>query len=121
MNTVISLKLNTQFQRLYKKGAAAVRPSLVMYARHSGQNRCRLGITAGKKLGGAVKRNRAKRVITAAFRDCAPYIKPNYDFIIVARTRILNIKSTAAAESMLKLFREAGILKTDEKTVNRAD
>ena len=76
---------------------------------------------AGKKLGGAVKRNRAKRVITAAFRDCAPYIKPNYDFIIVARTRILNIKSTAAAESMLKLFREAGILKTDEKTVNRAD
>ena len=120
MNSIVKLKENYCFRRAYRKGAVYVSPYFVIYAVKSKKN-IRLGITAGKKLGGAVKRNRAKRVITAAFRDCAPYIKPNYDFIIVARTRILNIKSTAAAESMLKLFREAGILKTDEKTVNRAD
>ena len=116
MKKIIKIKENYVFRRSYRRGKSLVSPYFVIYAMPNRRNVPRLGITAGKKLGGAVK-----RVITAAFRDCAPYIKPNYDFIIVARTRILNIKSTAAAESMLKLFREAGILKTDEKTVNRAD
>lgn len=121
MKKIIKIKENYVFRRSYRRGKSLVSPYFVIYAMPNRRNVPRLGITASKKLGGAVKRNRAKRVITAAFRDCAPYIKPNYDFVIVARTRILNIKSTAAAESMLKLFREAGILKTDEKTVNRAD
>ena len=95
MKKIIKIKENYVFRRSYRRGKSLVSPYFVIYAMPNRRNVPRLGITAGKKLGGAV--------------------------IIVARTRILNIKSTAAAESMLKLFREAGILKTDEKTVNRAD
>ena len=66
----------------------------------------------GKKIGNAVSRNRAKRVITAAFRECLPEITPGFDFVIVARTRILTVKSTAVASAVLKLLRSAGLCET---------
>ena len=69
----------------------------------------RLGITVGKKIGKAVKRNRAKRVITAAFSECLPKISGNYDFIIVARTRILTAKSTTVQKYFEKIFIQAGV------------
>ena len=62
----------------------------------------RLGITAGKKLGCAVNRNRAKRVITAAFNACQSNIAAGYDFVVVARTRILDQKSTAVFTALQK-------------------
>ena len=93
MKSISKLKENYEFRRAYKKGKSFVSPCFVIYA---AKNRCggtRLGITAGKKIGGAVQRNRAKRVITAAFRECLPGIKPGYDFFIVAQDRILSNKS----------------------------
>lgn len=74
-----------------------------------------------EKIGGAVQRNRAKRVITAAFRECLPGIKPGYDFVIVARTRILEIKSTAAAQTMKKQLSAAGIYDYDRQNIDKAD
>jgi len=86
-------------------------PFVVVYAfkNRSGVNR--LGITAGKKIGKAVERNRAKRVIRAAYRQCLPQLVSGYDFVIVARTRILTAKSTAVAAALLKLLKGAGFCK----------
>lgn len=53
----------------------------------------RFGITAGKKTGGAVQRNRAKRIIRAAYRKCEKYIPIGYDMVFVARKEILEKKS----------------------------
>ena len=117
-----ALKLNHIFRRLYATSGQA-NGYLVMYARRNRSDINRIGITAGKKLGCAVKRNRAKRVITVAFRECLPYIKEGYDFVIVARTRILNIKSTAAAASMRSLLSSAGVWSNEDngQAVNTAD
>lgn len=122
MKSIIKLKENYSFRRAYKKGKSYVSPYFVIYVTKNRRG-IRLGITAGKKLGCAVKRNRAKRVITAAFRECLPYIKEGYDFVIVARTRILNIKSTAAAASMRSLFSSAGVWSNEDngQAVNTAD
>ncbi len=108
MKSVIKIKESYIFRRAYKKGKSYVSPFFVIYAVKN-RSGVRLGITAGKKLGGAVKRNRAKRVITAAFKSCLPHITSGYDFIIVARTRILDIKSTLAAQHMEKLLKGAGL------------
>ena len=108
MNSIIKLKENYSFRRAYKKGKSHVSPYFVIYAVKNRRG-IRLGITVSKKLGCEVKRNRAKRVITAAFRECLPNIPSGYDFVIVARTRILGIKSTAAAAAMKALLRSAGI------------
>ncbi len=82
---ITSLDQNSQFRRLYRKGKSVVTPTMVVYAIPNRQNICRLGITAGKKVGGAVERNRAKRRIRELFRLEQPYLKA-YDFCIVART-----------------------------------
>lgn len=108
------LKQNYDFRRLYKRGKTYVTPFFVLYSAKGRRARTRLGITVSKKLGGAVQRNRAKRVITAAFRECLPDITPGFDFVIVARTRILEIKSPAAAAALRKKLREAGVWCSDE-------
>ncbi len=53
----------------------------------------RFGITAGKKTGCAVQRNRAKRIIRAAYRNCEKYVPIGYDMVFVARKEILEKKS----------------------------
>ena len=123
MNSIIKLKENYSFRRAYKKGKSYVSPYFVIYAVKRSRG-IRLGITAGKKLGCAVRRNRAKRVITAAFRECLPNIPSGYDFVIVARTRILGIKSTAAAATMRSLLKSAGIwseAKENEQATDKLD
>ncbi len=51
-----------------------------------------LGITTSKKVGNAVARNRAKRIITAAFRECNKDLLQGYDIVFVARSAITTMK-----------------------------
>lgn len=91
-----------------------VTPAFVAYAFKNRRNKgISIGITAGKKLGGAVERNRAKRVITAAFASVSEKLKPGYDIVFVARSRILTLKSTEVSALMLKIFEESEILNQD--------
>lgn len=109
MEKLEKLKLNGDFRRLYSRGKTFVSPCLVLYAMKGRGGRVRLGITAGKKLGCAVCRNRAKRVITAAFRECLPNIAKGHDFVIVARTKILKYKSTQVYEVIKDQIISAGL------------
>ena len=64
-----SLKLNTEFHRVYARGKSVPSSGVVTYAlksrvRGSG---CRVGITTSKKIGNAVERNRCRRIIRAAY------------------------------------------------------
>ncbi len=104
------LKQNSDFRRIYGRGRAFVHPAFVAYAFKNRENDIRIGITVGKKLGGAVERNRAKRVITSAFASLAPRVVTGFDFVFVARTRILSKKSTEIASAMEEIFKEAGLL-----------
>ena len=123
MGIIVKLKENYSFRRAYKKGKSLVCPYFVIYAVKTRRG-VRLGITAGKKLGCAVKRNRAKRVITAAFRECLPNIPSVYDFVIVGRSRILELNITAAAATMRSLLKSAGIwseAKENEQATDKLD
>lgn len=77
-----------------------------------------MGITAGKKVGSAVDRNRAKRVIIAAFRQLLPYVSGGYDFVFVARTRTSKVKSTVVFKSLKKAFLNEGIITEYEKAID---
>lgn len=90
MKGIAVLKRNTDFRRLYRQGKSAVTSTLVVYAMPNRQGIDRLGLTAGKKVGCAVKRNRAKRRLRALFADysksrTSDSVKKNCDFVIVAR------------------------------------
>ena len=109
MKSFEKLKQNWEFHRAYKRGRAFVTPCFVLYVCKGKKNAIRLGITAGKKLGTAVNRNRAKRVLTAAFRECAVNTLTGYDFVLVARTRILNTKSHEVSALLKKQLKSADL------------
>ena len=116
---IIKLKENRDFRRAYHRGKVFVTPFAVVYVNKNRTGDTRLGITAGKKVGKAVKRNRAKRVITAAYRALLPQIKNGLDLVIVARTRILNVKSTDFTTSLQKALTDAGALQIEnEETID---
>ncbi len=111
-----TFKLNKDFKRLYGRGKSLVFPSVIIYFQKNRLNRCRIGVTVSKKIGCAVKRNRSKRVILAAFRELMPKISGGYDFVFVARVRTANVKSTTVLSHMKKAFLSEGILTEHEKT-----
>ena len=117
MKQFIKLKANYDFRRIYKKGKAIVCPYFVMYVAKGRKEKLRLGITAGKKVGGAVERNRAKRVIYAAFRAVAQNIPMGNDIIIVARTKILTQKSTCIEKELERQLKSNDFWYEDEKPV----
>lgn len=91
---LFTLKLNDNkdFLRLYKKGRYVAGSSCVIYYFRNRLPYNRMGITAGKKLGGAVQRNRAKRLIRQAYRETETLFPVGFDLVIVARAAILNEK-----------------------------
>ena len=110
-----TFKLNKDFKRLYGRGKCLVFPTVVVYFQKNRLGVCRVGITAGKKIGSAVRRNRAKRVITAAFLKLMPFISGGFDFVFVARVKTANVKSTAVLNNLKRAFILEGIITEDEK------
>ena len=114
MDKYESIKLNKDFRYLYARGNSVVSPSVVIYYKKNRLNHNRLGITTGKKIGKAVKRNRARRLIRVAFRTLEPELNGTYDVVIVARTRCVFAKAPQVTKDLKHCFIQAGILK-DEK------
>lgn len=100
---------NRDYQRIYRRGRSIVSPVLVTYAFKTKNNNLRIGITTSKKVGKAVKRNRCRRVIRAAFAHLQADDNASYDIIFVARTRTAYCKSYEVEKAMREHFKKLGI------------
>ena len=100
---------NCDFRRAYARGKVFTNPALVTYVRKNRAGICRIGITASKKIGNAVQRNRARRVIRAAYLALPEATAGHYDIIFVARTRTVRTKSTELIPVIRKHLRSAGV------------
>lgn len=109
MATWTTLCLNKEFRTLYYRGKSQVHPALVTYVRKNRFGQPRVGITTGKKLGGAVQRNRCRRVIREAFRPLYPQVG-GYDIVFVARARTIDMKSTQLYAVMRRQLQQLGAL-----------
>ncbi|GAA0467697.1 ribonuclease P protein component [Alkalibacillus silvisoli] len=86
MKKAYRVKKNEEFQQIFKEGHSFANRQLVIYTLNKeGQSHLRVGFSVGKKIGNAVTRNQIKRYLRQAFIDLDPYIKPDYDYIIIAR------------------------------------
>jgi ribonuclease P protein component len=83
------LSRSADFDRVYREGRSHASRYLVVYAfprSSSGEEEePRLGVSVGRKVGGAVERNRMKRLLREAFWDAAAELPEGYDFVLVAR------------------------------------
>ena len=93
---------NKDFLTLYKKGRYSASKYSVIYVRPNGRPFNRLGITAGKKVGNSVCRNRAKRLIRLAYRQYEVDMPVGMDIVIVARTAITTVRSQEYCSYMEK-------------------
>ena len=105
-----SITGNRDFQRIYRRGKSCVSPGLVTYLLKNKNNNLRIGITTSKKVGKAVRRNRSRRVIRAAFSHID--LPPNapYDIIFVARTKTAYLKSYEVEAYMREHLRSLGVI-----------
>jgi len=87
------IKNNKTFVTLYKRGYFTAGKAVVVYFRNNGTDRNKVGITSSKKIGNAVKRNRARRVIRAAYDKKREIFPKGYDIIFVAREDATTVKS----------------------------
>lgn len=116
MAKIETIKENHLFSRVYAKGKSAVGMNMVIYAlkNYGKEPRTLLGITTSKKLGGAVQRSRARRIIREAYRAAAAECRFSRPFliVIVARSALFDKKRKTQdlIPEMLSAFRELGLL-----------
>ena len=108
MNGFEKLKQNYEFHRAYKRGKNRLTPDFALYIVKGKPGKIRLGLTVSRKLGTAVIRNRAKRLLTAAFMTALPYTRTGNDYVLVARSRLLTRKSYTVAEELINILKEEG-------------
>ncbi|MDL2325202.1 ribonuclease P protein component [Ruminococcaceae bacterium OttesenSCG-928-A16] len=104
-----SLVRNNDFVRAYKRGKSWVHPQVVLYVNKNRAGGTRVGITASKKIGNAVQRNRARRVIRNALYKVLPQNAGPVDLVFVARGQTLRVKSTQLEPVLRKLLKQANI------------
>ena len=100
---------NKEFSRVYSRGKSYVTPLVVVYILKNRLGRTRIGLTATKKVGKAVARNRARRVMRAALAATLPREVGGYDIILVARAATPKVKSTKLEKPLRKIFSSAGL------------
>lgn len=110
MSKYITVKENREFSLAYRRGKSCVSPVLVTYALKTKGNTLRYGITTGKKIGNAVKRSRARRVIRASYFTLFDQIKPGYILIFVARGKTPYVKSQVIYKAMRQHLKTLGVL-----------
>ena len=92
----VSLKQNRAFRAVYGRGKSFANRLLVMYVLQGAPETNRLGVTVSRKVGGAVTRNRVRRLIKENFRQSEPDIVIGYDMVIVARAAAGRLKRAEA-------------------------
>ena len=78
-----TLNKNWHFNRVYSRGKSYVHPLVVLYVAKNRLGYTRIGLTATKKVGHAVQRNRARRVMRAALCELLTQIIGGYEIIKV--------------------------------------
>ena len=104
------IRRNSEFGRVYARGKSYVNPALVMYVLKTRGKKTRVGLTATKKIGHAVQRNRLRRQLREIYRLHETSFARGYDLVVVARSRAIGADYAALERAYLSLAAKLGLL-----------
>ena len=109
------LSRSAEFDRVYREGSSHASRHLVLHSfpRAADSDGPRLGISVGRKVGGAVERNRMKRLLREAFWSAAADLPADNDFVLVARpdaSELAERGEAAVEEALRELLAQTGLL-----------
>lgn len=119
------LSRSSDFQRVYRQGTSKASRFLVLYyfehPSAASAEEPRLGLSVSKKVGGAVVRNRVKRLLREAFHECSPRLSRRFDYVLIARPPIADLADRQARgekrlvhDALRELLESAGVLETSD-------
>jgi ribonuclease P protein component len=104
------LTRSEDFKRVRRSGKSYAHPLVVLIVQTHDQPRVKVGVAAGRTVGTAVHRNRAKRLLREAMRSLIPNISSNLDLILIARPGLVTATLEETRRALLTLLERAKIL-----------
>jgi ribonuclease P protein component len=104
------LTRSTDFGRVRRSGKSYAHPLVVLITSKNQLKSTRFGVAAGKSVGNAVKRNRAKRLIRAALMPLLGEISPGWDIVILARQPLASADVHQTSFALRKILKRANLL-----------
>jgi ribonuclease P protein component len=114
------LTQSTDFKRVRNFGKSYAHPLVVLVAIPSTEEslrealQSRVGVTAGRSVGGAIQRNRAKRLLREAVRMMFPAIRPGWDLVLIARQPLPGATYQQVQAALSQLLRRADLLAPEQ-------
>jgi ribonuclease P protein component len=102
------IRKRSEYQHVYRNGRKIVSRSFILFHLENGLGRPRLGITATRKMGPAVSRNRAKRLLREWFRTTKPEL-PSGDFVVNAREGMQRLGIEQLARELKTVMRRLSL------------
>ncbi|MGA2320336.1 MAG: ribonuclease P protein component [Solirubrobacteraceae bacterium] len=108
------LSRSAEFERVYRQGRSTANRYLVLYSfPNASAERPRLGLSVSRKVGGAVERNRVKRLLREAFAHAETGLRPGEDIVVVARPSVGGLAEREGLEgveaALSELIAKAGL------------
>jgi len=94
------LRKRTDFSAIYNKGKSLGERYIVLFYRKNDLPYSRTAFLASKKVGNAVERNRARRLMKESVRTSQVELPEGYDYIFIARNTIINRKCADVKKSI---------------------
>jgi ribonuclease P protein component len=104
------LTRSEDFKRVRRSGKSYAHPLVVLIVQTHDQPRVKVGVAAGRTVGTAVYRNRAKRLLREAMRTLIPNIASGFDLILIARPGLVSATLEETRQALLTLLQRAQIL-----------
>ncbi|HIE38122.1 MAG TPA: ribonuclease P protein component [Anaerolineales bacterium] len=111
----IRLRRPSDVERVRQEGRSWAHPLLVLVARPNELGLTRVGVTASRRVGKAVARNRAKRLLREAARHLYPRLAPGWDLLLIARPKILEFREPQVREALDRLVKQAGLVAQEQE------
>ena len=102
---------NNEYRLVYKHGKYEVGRLCVLYRMPVAKQKTRIGFVTGKKVGCAVERNRARRLMKEVYRLHQHEIREGYSIVIVGRAGLAKADYKQAEKELMYLFKKSKLLK----------